>query len=410
MKVACGRGLPELPPRDKWPIRFLLASEELWAIDVILKQIKDRPLETKRQVLPAGLSGLLLYRLWQHGLYVNQSWDRNPKCFKHILPSEITDNNVHNRSVNNHSRITLVDYIVPTLETQRLKDLAVVAQRKQTLTELNNQAELWGVEESDCFPILMKGSSTSILCYPDETLRLSGDIDILMNKKHITTFMEGLKVDWFSHHPGCRELLGFIVEGHQCLSPFQRDTDCSSFQNVLQKTPNFCNLASFCNEMICNVAANHMIKHCADTPYDLIDLSFTMKKGVDAEKAFALAHRYNMVHTLYSCILLMSRLGEPVEDYLAIFEKKLSCKDKKYGIRLLKLLFVDKSDFIMRRESLYHRSLLKRQPYFSYLIRDFICNISLTEKETGLSPYSFKFLLAHTSFIFKRLYRFLKSS
>jgi hypothetical protein len=106
----------------------------------------------------------------------------------------------------------------------------------------------------------------------------------------------------------------------------------------------------------------------------------------------------------------MSRLGEPVEDYLAIFEKKLSCKDKKYGIRLLKLLFVDKSDFIMRRESLYHRSLLKRQPYFSYLIRDFICNISLTEKETGLSPYSFKFLLAHTSFIFKRLYRFLKSS
>ncbi len=81
-KIAFGKGLPELPPRESWPVRFLLASEEAWALEAILKQFQENPQKVLREICPAGLSGMMLYRLWQQGLYFNKSWDENPRCVK----------------------------------------------------------------------------------------------------------------------------------------------------------------------------------------------------------------------------------------------------------------------------------------------------------------------------------------
>ena len=82
IKVAFGKGLPELPPKEQWPIRFLLASDEAWALRAILNQIQKDPDKAHAELLPTGLTGMFLYRLWQHELYENEAWDKNPKCKK----------------------------------------------------------------------------------------------------------------------------------------------------------------------------------------------------------------------------------------------------------------------------------------------------------------------------------------
>lgn len=367
MKVACGRGLPELPPRDKWPIRFLLASEELWALEAILKQIKEKPAETKREVLPTGLSGMLLYRLWQHGFYTNDSWDKNPKCKKvhstqcmvsskkgsanqiaerdssvdlrsliaeknvgiaqsedhvarstyHVEPerSDLTTNGANytngfnyreHREEQNDSEMrgarseklvekeiksaisnqhSTIKRIVPILERQRLHDLAMVAQRKLAMLELDQWVVNWNKEhfgdnkEKWVRPIIIKGGATSRLYYPDESLRLSSDIDVLMPKGMITDLFDKDEVlSWHLHEVGKKNFSNFCVEVHRVISriPFE----WGAYHDIISECGKHYgkSLTVLPVDHFLKLICIHFTTHCGGWINDIIDFMLILKE------------------------------------------------------------------------------------------------------------------------------------
>lgn len=355
IKIVNSKGVPELPPRETWPIRYLLASEELWALEAILKQIEQKPAETKREVLPTGLSGMLLYRLWQHGFYENTSWDANARCVrvdstqctvssKKSSASQIAEreSSVDLRSLNTEENVeaeqsggttnsanytnkktncklhtdelvgelvyetpmrrsqgtssvlpkntvsvcsvtSVVSKIIPTLEKQRLSDLAMVAQRKLALEELDKWVVNWNEQrfandtEKWVKPILIKGGATSKLYFPDESLRLGEDIDVLMPKNMLEDFA-GKRVIWATHDCVRKVLANCHFEGHQFTSILDKECNYQNFSKAAFALEGFDTLTVLNNEDNFYVLVNHFVKHRGDSTHDLIDLSFMINK------------------------------------------------------------------------------------------------------------------------------------
>ncbi len=288
------RGVPALPEYEKWPIRFLLASEELEALQAILNHIKIDPKRAEVEILATGLSGMVLYRLWQHGFYENEGWDKNAKCLKALSAdkecSEISKCEERSEEQDietaHHSPLTayanVVAKVVPTLEHHRLKDINNVVRRNLALQELEEWVVSWneekyGADKSKWIkPIIIKGTVTSKLYYPDESLRPSLDIDVVMPKNMILDLFDKDEVlTWDLHDVGKKQWKGLIIEVHWMVTRLPENW--GMYEQLLKSTVKcpFSEVFVIPDEQtIKHILAVHLTTHFGLSFNDLIDYKF----------------------------------------------------------------------------------------------------------------------------------------
>ncbi len=401
IKIVNSKGLPELPPRETWPIRFLLASKELWALKAILKQIEDKPAETKREVLPTGLSGMLLYRLWQHGFYENASWDKNEKCLK-------LNHGGHGGILNNSSSIVQPSFnysstiarVVPTLEKQRLHDLAMVAQRNLALKELDQWVLNWNKEqfaddkEKWVKPILIKGGATSKLYFPDESLRLGEDIDVLMPKDMLEDFA-GKRVIWATHDCVRKVLANCHFEGHQFTSILDKDYNYQNLFKATSSLEGFDTLAILNKEDNFYVLVNHFVKHRGDSTHDLIDLSFMINAlNIDQSlKRFCDKKRLHVVGSLNRFCKELYRADELVD----FKDKRVNLLAKKLELQVCSN-FVEELRMAEPFRGIYTEGLIEGCDFTRKMFRHVFLNLEKTKMYFDNEHSKIFYVIMHISY------------
>lgn len=479
IKIVNSKGLPELPPRETWPIRFLLASEEIWALEAILKRIEEEPAQTKHEVLPTGLSGMLLYRLWQHGLYFNKAWDDNPKCVKindsltivqppfnnsstivneqsenhvprttyHVEPerSELTTDNTDKKAkaknlvdhpdfvspelnqrissaelskknsdegtdnkendsstiaqpLFNH-RSTIVR-IIPTLKKQRLHDLTMVAQRKLALEELDKWAVNWNKErfaddtEKWVKPILIKGGATSKLYFPDESLRLGEDIDVLMPKNMLEDFA-GKRVIWATHDCVRKVVADCHFEGHQFTSILDKECNYDNLLSSSSSLEGFDTLTVLNNEDNFYVLVNHFVKHRGDSTHDLIDLSFLINE-LTIEQSLKRFEEKKRLHVAGSINRFCKELYK-VDKLVNLSKRKVELLAKKLELQIYSN-FVNELRMAEPFRGIYTEGLIEGHGFIRKMFRHVFMNLEKTKMYFKKQHSNAFYILMHISY------------
>jgi hypothetical protein len=180
LRSRCGevfrRAWPEL---EHWPVRFLLANGGREALGILCRRFETCEHRVMGPILKRGLAAQTAWRLRRRGL------EQTPlgRALEAVLPRE----------------------------------LGVVARRRLVLQEIEHRAA--AVLRT---ALIMKGAANSLLHYPAQTLRTSGDVDVLLPGTVVEqVFPEtladpgrGAESGFEPHHAEPFTLHGMKVEAH----------------------------------------------------------------------------------------------------------------------------------------------------------------------------------------------------
>ena len=286
--------------------------------------------------------------------------------------------------------------IQASLAQAALIELGWTAKRKLALAEVNRLA-------ADGRPrMVFKGAATSILLYPQETWRWSGDIDVMMHEDDLTELhpaaMAKLRakqqeIPFPEHHIERQIVMGTAVELHYRLEFAPAWGALSDLLPNARPCPGLPNLLAPAADTACTLALLHLLKHRGSMPFDFLDLALIEESGLNWTQ---LAENWRdagiAAYTIAGLAAAHELAGIGPADVVETLWNGLRGSDATCA-RFLRQCVL--ADALPRLRGYRFECLLMGIPFGRFCLRTFLGTRAATQRLTGYAPRDPRFWLAH---------------
>lgn len=276
-------------------------------------------------------------------------------------------------------------------------EFAACAQRKAALCLLDALAGEQGFR-----PLIIKGAANALLYYPKESLRPSGDVDLVMPDDatahwfaaHADAVADDVVHEPVDYHLPELRLAGYPVETHRFfLSPRQWG-GYEDLAGGAAPLVGFDNLWRPDTTVAFTLALLHFARHIGGFVFDALDVAqICNAHDFDLEKTAAFWQSEELVDLILPGLTVVDTMVPVIPDELwqALFESLSRRKQREvvFGLRLLG----SRRWVKLRRE--WFGACLTRQPFAARLSHRFFGSKTSTKRLTGLEPTQARFWFLH---------------
>ena len=283
-----------------------------------------------------------------------------------------------------------------SLARAALVELGWTAKRKAALGELNAMAT------DGLSRLLFKGAATSILFYPQETWRWSGDIDVMMHEADLERLYPSAMADlrarlreipFPEHHIPRQTMAGTAVELHHRLEFAPIWGTLPDLLPGARPCPGFPNLLVPDSETSFTLALLHLLKHRIGMPFDILDLARIEATGLDWERMSSSWRRTGIAPYAVAALAAAHETTgiAPAETIVRLWESLRGREARRAaflrcGILANRLSWIGQYRF---------ECLVTGIPFARFCLRTFLGTRTATARLTGRSPRDPRFWLAH---------------
>jgi hypothetical protein len=296
------------------------------------------------------------------------------------------------------------------LEQAALGELGWTAKRRLALAELDAQA-------ADGRPrLLFKGAATSLLFYPNETWRWSGDIDVMLHEADLAELhpaewaeLRGRQeeIPFPEHHLERQILAGTAVELHYRLEFAPTWGTLADLLPGARPCPGFPRLLVPAPAVSFTLALLHLLKHRGTMPFDFLDLARIEAAGLDWDGLAAAWRRAGILpYTVAALAIAHDWAGIGPPDTAAILQAGLRWRESREARFLRDCVLAEHLPRIRRYR---FECLLLGMPFGRFCLRHFLGTRAATRRLAGHPPADPRFWLAHCLTLpARRLWRLLR--
>lgn len=303
---------PDLKPTPpaRLPLPALLASRSPNAVHVLARRLDRDPSGTVRALRRRGLVTYALHRLTEAGL-----GDETGLAAMHEVAAW---------------------------------ELGFTAKRRLALAELDRMAAEHGLH-----PVLIKGAANSVLYYPNEALRVSQDIDVVLPREEIDRHFAPGRLPPAPARPGAPEphdhirrqlLQGTPIEFHFRVGLTPAWGEPQDIASGATPLPGSTCLLTPSAEVALTIALLHFRKNRGKAPFDLIDITrIADVAGLDWQAAAGLWVDRGLPPLVAPGLIATARVGGNVPS--GVVEKLwhgLGESDRGTGERLVRFALSDR--------------------------------------------------------------------
>ena len=264
-------------------------------------------------------------------------------------------------------------------------ELGFTARRKLAMHDLHELAR-----QKQIRPLLIKGAANSLCFYPQESQRMSKDIDLVLPATEVERFRPGASVrpdnvEWPPDHVGTFALHTIPVEIHfrfGDLPDWGLPADLAAEAVPCPGYPGFdvpSPVVAF------TIALLHSYKHIGEMTWDFIDLRQILKSGqLNWPAVVKLWQETGLTRHLFPSLLLTARLtGQVPREIVTTLEEKLDSADRQ-AARLFGNVVAARR-FRLLKETRW-RCWLEHKSFLRESLLKFAGSRAITAKLTGLAP------------------------
>ena len=276
-------------------------------------------------------------------------------------------------------------------------ELGFTARRRLALQALNGWAERVGVQ-----PLLIKGAATSRTYYPQETWRVSQDVDFVLPQAQIANFFpaDAVRAGVEAGHSapedhGERVLVhGLPVEAHFRVGVFPHWGTPPDLGLDSEPCPGYPHLRVPAATVALTIALVHLYKHLGQMPYDLLDLTRIVASGrVNWAEATELWKERGLAPVVLPGLVILAAVSNGVPDPLIPeFAASLTRPERRTVCAMTTYVFSGRFRFLREQRVV---ALMEERSFLRQAAGAFLGSPEVTRRLTGLNPRQPLFWVQH---------------